>query len=104
MNGHYGVLSFVVANTLSSLPYLLAIAAVSGSIVYFMAGLHPGFSHYVYFVIGLFGCVSVVESLMMAIASIVPNFLMGIICGAGLMVSKRSYLTFLCLFLNLCGY
>ena len=89
MNGHYGVLPFVVANTLSSLPYLLAIAFVAGTIVYFMAGLHPGFTHYLYFVIGLFACVGVVESLMMAVASVVPNFLMGIITGAGILVSVK---------------
>eukprot|EP00250_Pteridium_aquilinum_P008810 c18225_g1_i2 orf=144-2291(-) len=85
LNGHYGVLAFVIANTLSSLPYLFVIALAAGTICYFMAGLHPGFSHYAFFVIGLFGCVGVVESLMMAVASVVPNFLMGIITGAGIL-------------------
>eukprot|EP00250_Pteridium_aquilinum_P008328 c17855_g2_i1 orf=2-2017(-) len=85
LNGHYGVMAFVIANTVSSLPFLFAIATVTATITYFMAGLHPGFDHYVYFVIGLFGCVTVVESLMMAVASVVPNFLMGIVTGAGIM-------------------
>lgn len=85
LNGHYGVLAFVIANTLSSLPFLFAISLAAGTICYFMAGLHPGFSHYAFFVIGLFGCVGVVESLMMAVASVVPNFLMGIITGAGIL-------------------
>lgn len=85
LNGHYGVMAFVIANTLSSLPFLLAIATVTATITYFMAGLHPGFSHYIFFVVGLFGCVTVVESLMMAVASVVPNFLMGIVTGAGIM-------------------
>jgi hypothetical protein len=82
------VLSFVIANTLSSLPFLFAIAFATGTIVYFMAGLHPGLNHFIFFIINLFGCITVVESLMMAIASVVPNFLMGIITGAGIMVSK----------------
>ncbi|MCO5612117.1 hypothetical protein L7F22_066379 [Adiantum nelumboides] len=85
LNGHYGVLAFVISNTFSSLPYLFMIATAAGTICYFMAGLHPGFSHYAFFVIGLFGCVGVVESLMMAVASVVPNFLMGIITGAGIL-------------------
>ncbi|KAH7277192.1 hypothetical protein KP509_39G038400 [Ceratopteris richardii] len=85
LNGHYGVLAFVIGNTLSSLPYLFIIAVAAGTICYYMAGLHPGFSHYAFFVVGLFGCVGVVESLMMAVASVVPNFLMGIITGAGIL-------------------
>eukprot|EP00250_Pteridium_aquilinum_P018713 c24179_g1_i1 orf=516-2765(-) len=85
LNGHYGVWSFVVANTLSSVPFLLAIAVATGTICYYMAGLHPGFGHYLFFAINLFGCIGVVESLMMAVASVVPNFLMGIITGAGIL-------------------
>ncbi|KAH7434945.1 hypothetical protein KP509_06G041600 [Ceratopteris richardii] len=85
LNGHYGVMAFVVANTLSSLPFLCAIATVTATITYVMAGLHPGFDHYIYFLVGLFGSVTVVESLMMAVASVVPNYLMGIISGAGIM-------------------
>lgn len=85
LNGHYGVLAFVIGNTLSSMPYLFVISVATGTICYYMAGLHPGFSHYAFFVIGLLGCVAVVESVMMAVASVVPNFLMGIITGAGIL-------------------
>ncbi|CAM6014389.1 unnamed protein product, partial [Sphagnum balticum] len=84
LNGHYGVLAFVVGNTLSSIPFLFLISLVSSSIVYFMAQLHQGFDHFGYFVLSLFVQVTIVESLMMAVASIVPNFLMGIITGAGI--------------------
>lgn len=84
LNGHYGVLAFVIGNTLSSLPFLFLISLVSSLIVYFMVGLHPGFEHFAYFVISLFAQVAIVESLMMAVASLVPNFLMGIITGAGI--------------------
>jgi hypothetical protein len=86
-NGHYGVLPFVLANTLSSLPFLLAIAVISSAISYFMARLHPGFSHYSFYAMILFVSLVVVESLMMAVAGVVPNFLMGIIVGASVMVS-----------------
>lgn len=86
LNGHYGVGSFVISNTISAMPFLLLITFLSGTICYFMVRLHPGFEHYLFFVLCLYASVTVVESLMMAIASVVPNFLMGIIIGAGIQV------------------
>lgn len=84
MNGHYGVTAFVISNTISAMPFLILITFISGTICYFMVRLHPGFMHYLFFVLCLYASVTVVESLMMAIASVVPNFLMGIIIGAGI--------------------
>ncbi|CAM8944195.1 unnamed protein product [Rhodiola kirilowii] len=84
LNGHYGVTAFVVSNTLSGMPFLIMITFISGTICYFMVGLHPGFTRYLFFVLCLYASVTVVESLMMAIASVIPNFLMGIIVGAGI--------------------
>ncbi|XP_063945340.1 ABC transporter G family member 11 [Daucus carota subsp. sativus] len=84
MNGHYGVVAFVISNTVSAMPFLIMITFISGTICYYMVHLHSGFSHYIFFVLCLYASVTVVESLMMAIASIVPNFLMGIITGAGI--------------------
>ena len=87
LNGHYGVLAFVISNTLSAMPFLILITFVSGTLCYFMVRLHPGFMHYLFFVLDLYASVTVVESLMMAIASVIPNFLMGIIIGAGIQVN-----------------
>uniref|UniRef100_A0A7N0VMG2 ABC transporter domain-containing protein n=1 Tax=Kalanchoe fedtschenkoi TaxID=63787 RepID=A0A7N0VMG2_KALFE len=84
LNGHYGVTAFVLSNTLSGTPFLIMITFISGTICYFMVGLHPGFTRYLFFVLCLYASVTVVESLMMAIASVIPNFLMGIIVGAGI--------------------
>ncbi|KAK9286179.1 hypothetical protein L1049_014562 [Liquidambar formosana] len=84
LNGHYGTGSFVVGNTCSSTPYLLLVSVIPGIITYYPAGLQKGFSHFVYFAFVLFACLMLVESLMMIVASIVPNFLMGIITGAGI--------------------
>ncbi|RWR87101.1 ABC transporter G family member 11-like protein [Cinnamomum micranthum f. kanehirae] len=84
LNGHYGVGAFVVGNTLSSLPYILLISVVPGTIAYYMTGLQTGFDHFIYFVVVLFVCMMLVESLMMIVASFVPDFLMGIITGAGI--------------------
>ncbi|XP_059642775.1 ABC transporter G family member 1-like [Cornus florida] len=84
LNGHYGVVPFVVGNTFSSIPYLLLISVVPGAMAYYLVGLQKGIDHFIFFALLLFGCMMLVESLMMIVASIVPDFLMGIITGAGI--------------------
>ncbi|KAF8409403.1 hypothetical protein HHK36_005479 [Tetracentron sinense] len=84
LNGHHGVSTFVIGNTLSSVPYLLINSLIPGAIAYYLVGLQVGFIHFVYFILMLFMCTMLVESLMMIVASIVPNFLVGIITGAGI--------------------
>ncbi|GMN23719.1 hypothetical protein TIFTF001_045806, partial [Ficus carica] len=84
LNGHYGVAAFVVGNTFSSIPYLLLISIVPGAIAYYLVGLQKGVEHFAYFAIILFMTTMLVEGLMMIVASIVPDFLMGIITGAGI--------------------
>ncbi|KAJ6670791.1 ABC TRANSPORTER G FAMILY MEMBER 13 [Salix viminalis] len=49
-----------------------------------MVKFRSGFNHYVFFCLNIFGSISVIESLMMVVASLVPNFLMGLITGAGI--------------------
>lgn len=85
-NGHYGVAVFILSNFLSSFPFLVGMAACSGTIVYFMVKFRKGFEHFAYFTISLYASVAVIESLMMIVASLVPNFLMGLITGAGIIV------------------
>ncbi|XP_026377739.1 ABC transporter G family member 11-like [Papaver somniferum] len=84
LNGHYSVAAFVIGNTLSSIPYLLVNTLIPGSIAYYLVGLQKGFEHFVFFVLVMFISVILVESLMMVVASMVPNYLMGIIIGAGI--------------------
>ncbi|KAJ9160188.1 hypothetical protein P3X46_025612 [Hevea brasiliensis] len=84
LNGHYGAAAFVLGNTFSSIPYLLLVSLIPGAITYYLPGLHRGSGHFLYFIIALFSCMMLVESLMMTVASIVPNFLMGIITGSGI--------------------
>nr|XP_024384137.1 ABC transporter G family member 11-like isoform X2 [Physcomitrium patens] len=85
LSGHYGGAAFVVANTFASIPYLCLISLTSGTLVYFLSELHPGFDHYAYFIIMLFACLACVESLMMMVSSVVgENFLAGIVVGAGI--------------------
>ncbi|GMH14593.1 hypothetical protein Nepgr_016434 [Nepenthes gracilis] len=84
LNGHYGVEAYVIGNTFSSIPYLVVISLIPGAIAYYLVGLQRAFDHFVYFALLLFACMLLVESLMMIVASIVPDFLMGIITGAGI--------------------
>ncbi|KAG4969563.1 hypothetical protein JHK85_035984 [Glycine max] len=83
-NGHYGVTAFVIGNTLSSVPYLLLVTFIPGAISYYLPGLQKGCQHFLYFICVLFSSLMLVESLMMIVASAVPNFLMGIITGSGI--------------------
>ncbi|KAI4326331.1 hypothetical protein MLD38_031657 [Melastoma candidum] len=59
----------------------MPITFISGTIRYFRVSLHPGFLRYLFFAVCLYACVTFVGSLRMVIASIVPNFLIGIIIG-----------------------
>uniref|UniRef100_A0A803P6W8 Uncharacterized protein n=1 Tax=Cannabis sativa TaxID=3483 RepID=A0A803P6W8_CANSA len=86
IKNHYGAAVVMISNFISSFPFLLVTAISTGTIIYEMVKLHPGFSHYFYFVLNLFCCLSVIETLMMLIASLVPNVLMGIGIGTGLIV------------------
>uniref|UniRef100_A0A0E0EW37 ABC-2 type transporter transmembrane domain-containing protein n=1 Tax=Oryza meridionalis TaxID=40149 RepID=A0A0E0EW37_9ORYZ len=84
LNGHYGVAAFVISNTLSSIPYLLLNAVVPGAIAYYLTSLQGKIEHFVYFALVLCACTMLVEVLMMIVATIVPDFLMGIITGVGI--------------------
>ncbi|KAK7363115.1 hypothetical protein VNO77_05248 [Canavalia gladiata] len=85
LNGHYGVTAFTIGNTLSAVPFLVLMSLIPGALVYYLVGLHQGHEQFVYFASLLFISVFLVEGLMMIVASMVPNFLMGIIVGSGIM-------------------
>lgn len=85
-NGHYGVAVYILSNYLSSFPFLVGVATCSGAIVYYMVKFRKGFEHFAYFTISLYAGVGVIESLMMIVAALVPNFMMGVITGAGVIV------------------
>ncbi|KAL9228803.1 hypothetical protein vseg_004343 [Gypsophila vaccaria] len=84
LNGHYSVSAFVISNTLSCIPYLFMISIIPGTICYYSSGLQKGFDRFLYFIIIMFTGMLAVESLMMTIASLVSDYLMGITVGAGI--------------------
>jgi hypothetical protein len=63
----------------------------TGTITYYMVKFRPGFSNFAYFWLLLLSSVAVVESSMMIITPFVPNFLMGLIVGAGYLVRKLNF-------------
>ncbi|KAI5385969.1 hypothetical protein KIW84_072522, partial [Lathyrus oleraceus] len=83
-NGHYGVVAYVIGNTFSSVPFIFVISIIPTAITYYLCGLHKGYEHFFFFACVLFSSLMLVESLMMIVSSIVPNFLMGIVTGAGI--------------------
>ncbi|KAK9123246.1 hypothetical protein Sjap_012848 [Stephania japonica] len=85
LNGYYGVAAFILSNFFSSFPFLTIVAFASGTITNLMVKFHPGFTHYLHFCLVILSSIGVVESCMMIVASLVPNYLMGIITGAGIL-------------------
>ncbi|KAI5065206.1 hypothetical protein GOP47_0019901 [Adiantum capillus-veneris] len=85
LNGHYGVAAFAVANTLSSFPFIVLISLLPGSLVYVLAGLHPGLDHFIFFFASLLACLGATEGLLMSVASLVPDYLSGMMAGCGIM-------------------
>lgn len=90
LNGHYGVGAFAIANTLSSFPFIVLISLLPGAIVYTLGGLHPGLGHFIFFFASLLACLGATEGLLMSIASLVPDYLSGMMAGCGIMVSILS--------------
>ncbi|CAI0450163.1 unnamed protein product [Linum tenue] len=84
LNGYYGPAVYILSNYLSSFPFLFAIALISGNICFHLVRFRQGFSYLAFFCLNIFACISVIESLMMVVASLVPNFLMGLVTGAGI--------------------
>ena len=87
LNGYYGITVYILSNFLSSFPFVAMMSITTAGITYYMVKFRPEFSHLLYITLDLIGCIAVVESSMMIIASLVPNFLMGVIIGAGYIVS-----------------
>ncbi|KAL8170871.1 hypothetical protein V2J09_022675 [Rumex salicifolius] len=84
-SGHYGVAVYILSNYISSFPYLVAVALTTGSISFYMVKFGKEFSHFAFYCLCILGCISAVESCLMVVASLVPNYLMGIVIGAGIL-------------------
>ncbi|CAA7048497.1 unnamed protein product [Microthlaspi erraticum] len=83
LNGYYGVAVYTLSNFLSSLPFIILMCLATSSITTYMVKFQPSASHFFYNCLDLITAIATVESCMMMIASLVPNFLMGVMIGAG---------------------
>uniref|UniRef100_A0A0D9XYQ9 ABC transporter domain-containing protein n=1 Tax=Leersia perrieri TaxID=77586 RepID=A0A0D9XYQ9_9ORYZ len=83
LSGHYGVTEFVISNTLSAIPCLAVMIIIPGTTLYYLTGLTRLGSNFAYFIATLCMCIILSESIMMVIAAIIPDFVMGIVIGTG---------------------
>lgn len=67
-NQHTGSLVFLLANLLSSIPFLFLISISSSLVFYFLVGLRDEFSLLIYFILNIFMCLLANEALMMVVA------------------------------------
>lgn len=85
LNGYYGVLTFTIANTIASIPYLAVIAVSCSLVLYYLVGLNSDGDRVIYFMLILFSALTAAEGLMMAISALVNHALLGIAMAACLM-------------------
>ncbi|CAM0907694.1 unnamed protein product [Alopecurus aequalis] len=83
LTGHYGATEFVIAHTLSSTLYLGIISILPSAIAYYLTGLQRGICHFFFFTTTVWACSILVEGMMMIVAAIVPNFMLGVVTGSG---------------------
>ncbi|XP_055961612.1 ABC transporter G family member 15-like isoform X2 [Mercurialis annua] len=86
LNGHYGEGVFVIANFLSTFPFIALTAVSSAGIIYYMVKFHMGFSILCHFCINLFGCIAIMETVAMIAALLLPNFLMSVGASAAIIM------------------
>ncbi|KAI3939594.1 hypothetical protein MKX01_038549 [Papaver californicum] len=85
--GAYRVFSYVMANTLVFLPFLLTVALLYTTPVYWLVGLRKDFDGFLYFSLVVWLVVLLSNSLVACFSALVPNFIMGTSLIAGLMGS-----------------
>ncbi|XP_022738017.1 LOW QUALITY PROTEIN: ABC transporter G family member 8-like [Durio zibethinus] len=99
-SGVYRLSSYLIANTLVFLPYLLAIAIIYSTSVYFLVGLCASWQAFAYFVLVVWIIVLMANSFVLFLSSLAPNYIAGtslvtILLGAfflfsGYFISKDS--------------
>lgn len=85
--GAYRVSSYVIANTLVFLPFLLMVAALYSSPAYWLVGLRPDLDGFLYFALVVWIVVLMSNSFTACCSALVPDFIMGTSLIAGLMGS-----------------
>ncbi|KAF7822646.1 ABC transporter G family member 10 [Senna tora] len=85
--GAYRVSSYVLANTLVFLPFLLLVGLLYSTPVYWLVGLRKDIEGFLYFSLVVWLVVLMSNSLVACFSALVPNFILGTSVIAGLMGS-----------------
>lgn len=85
--GAYRVSSYVIANTLVFLPFLLMVGLLYTTPVYWLVGLRKDIDGFVYFSLVVWMVLLMSNSFVACFSALVPNFIMGTSVIAGLMGS-----------------
>ncbi|XP_042478561.1 ABC transporter G family member 10 [Macadamia integrifolia] len=85
--GAYRVSSYVIANTLVFLPFLLTVALLYTTPVYWLVGLRRDIDGFLYFSLVVWLVVLMANSFVACFSALVPNFIMGSSLIAGFMGS-----------------
>ncbi|XP_077249573.1 ABC-2 type transporter family protein [Tasmannia lanceolata] len=83
--GAYRVSSYVIANALVFLPFLLMVALLYTTPVYWLVGLRRDIDGFLYFSLVVWMVVLMANSLVACFSALVPNFIMGNSLIAGIM-------------------
>ncbi|KGN57427.1 ABC transporter G family member 8 [Cucumis sativus] len=76
-SGLYRLSSYIIANTLVFLPYLLAIALIYSASVYFLVGLCATWQAFAYFVLVIWVIILMANSFVLFLSSLAPNYIAG---------------------------
>ncbi|KAK9274345.1 hypothetical protein L1049_019159 [Liquidambar formosana] len=75
--GAYRVSSYMIANTIVFLPFLLAVAILFAVPVYWLVGLNPSLSAFAFFVFVVWVIVLMASSLVLFLSAVSPDFISG---------------------------
>lgn len=76
-SGVYRLSSYLIANTLVFLPYLLVVAVIYSIPVYFLVGLCASWLSFAYFVLVIWVIVLMANSFVLFLSSLAPNYIAG---------------------------
>nr|GME13326.1 ABC transporter G family member 8-like [Ipomoea batatas] len=76
-SGIYRLSSYIIANTLVFLPYLLAVAILYAVSVYFLVGLCATWQAFAFFVLVIWIIVLMANSFVLFLSAVAPNFIAG---------------------------
>lgn len=85
--GSYRVSSYVIANGLVFLPFLLILSLLFSAPLYWLVGLNPNFDSFAYFLLLILLILCTANSVVLCFSALVPNFIVGNSVISGVMGS-----------------